>query len=708
MSTAESTRSTSLDLRCGSCAHVNLPEARFCGGCGHALFEPCSGCQEPVRLNQRFCGLCGDDLNAAFTKQKDLREQSLVDALNDTKQHCYDAAISRLKRLAADPDYRFSHLAASANTAIGKIEQLRDSTMARVAEAKAAAAVAAQRGDKLEIQRLLRNVPSQLLDEDSRSLLAKSQAFTSETQSLQDELKAAAADKNWSRMGSMLGRLIELCPDEKNLVAMARQVTEKLVAKSDVLFDKQNYSAALECLDSVPVICQTDAYSENRQRIQTANWLTQQFNAEPFATPTLGRLAVRLSKHSPGDPAGKNLVVDIAARLKQPPASPSEPYPYWSGSRKSVLGGEVAILGWPKSITCKGDANIKKMPARFGVAFGLALQGLGGTKIETRFGEKKSLLSAITSRRKSKVCWGIDIGNSSIKAVLLQRDTTETVVIDSYTADYPPTNRLGSESNGILAARDAVKKMVEEKGLEKSEVWVNFPAREVLSRFIELPPVDDKKVRSLLDNEVVGQFPVNLDELDLMKWFAEKPSVTGVGRAAALIAARKFKVKQRLDFLSEAGLKVAGFQCEQLALANFAYHEFAEIIKGEEGSLELPAIAMIDVGAAATTLVIVDRDGFWFRSIEGGGEDMTMAIARSAKVVADEAEKLKRDPSSLPLPASQYQPVEEKQLAMANRIKQVVAEPLKDRRDLKIQQTWVVGGGCFTFGWLRRVLCENA
>lgn len=707
MSTAESTRKTSLDLSCGSCTHVNLPEAKFCGGCGHALFEPCSGCQEPVRLNQRFCALCGGDLEAAFAKQKNLREQSLVYALNDTKQHRYDAAISKLKRLGADPDYRFAQLAASAKTAIGKIEQLRDSTLARVAEAKAAAVIAVQRGDKLEIQRLLCSVPSQFLDEDSRSLLAKTQAFNSETQFLRDELKAAAAENNWSRTGSLLSRLIVLCPEEKSLVAMARQVTEKLVAKADVLFVKQKYSAALECLDSVPTICQTDDYAENRQRIQTANWLIQQFASEPFATPTLGRLAVRLSKHASDDPTGKSLATDIASRLKQPPASSQEPYPHWTGNRRSVLGGQVAVLGWPKSITCKGDAIVKKMPARFSVAFGLALQGLGGTKIETKFGEKKSLLSAITSRRKTKVCWGIDVGNSSIKAVLLQRDASETVVIDSYTADYPPANRLGSESHGILAARDAIQKMVKERNLEKVEIWVNFPAREVLSRFIELPPVDDKKAKALLDCEVVDQFPVNLDELDLMKWFAEKPDASGIGRPAALIAARKFKVKQRLDFLAEAGLKVAGLQCEQLALANFAYHEFAEIMKGEEGSLELPAIAMVDVGAAATTLLIVDRNGFWFRTIEGGGEDMTMAIARSAKVVANEAEKLKRDPSSLPLPDSQYQPVEEKQLAMANRLRQVVAEPLKDRRDLKIQQTWVVGGGCFTFGWLRRVVCEN-
>jgi len=41
-------------------------------------------------------------------------------------------------------------------------------------------------------------------------------------------------------------------------------------------------------------------------------------------------------------------------------------------------------------------------------------------------------------------------------------------------------------------------------------------------------------------------------------------------------------------------------------------------------------------------------------------------------------------------------------------LKQVVAEPLKERRDLTIEQTWAVGGGCFTFGWLRRVLCGQA
>jgi type IV pilus assembly protein PilM len=707
MSTAESTHKTALDLSCGHCSHVNLFEAKFCGGCGSALFEPCAGCQEPVRLNQRFCGLCGTDLESAFAKQLEAREQTLVDALNDAKNFRYDIATSRLKRLAAETDFRFAQLASNAKAAISKIEELESVMKARVAKAQSAALVAEQRGDKLEVQKLLSDFPNHLLDEEARAMLARAKAFNSETQTLQEELKAALARKDLLLAGTLIGRLIELFPNEDGLIAMARQIAQKLIAKSESLFANQKYSEALECLHSVPSACQDETFSETRQRIQTADWLTQQFSAEPYATPTLGRLAVRLSKHSPDDPLGKSLATDIAARLKQSTASVWEPYPHWSNRRKSSLGGDVAILGWSKSIACKGDANIKKMPARFNVAFGLALQGLGDVKINTRFAEKKSLLSALTSRRKSKTCWGIDIGTTSIKAALLQRDATETVVIDSYTSDYPPLTRLGQEGQGLLAVRDAIKKLVEEKHLEKTEVWVSFPSREVLSRFIELPPVDDKKAKALLDKEAIDQFPVDLDELDLMKWSAEKPSVTGVGRPAALIAARKMKVTQRLDFLSEAGLKVAGLQCESLALANFAYHEFSDLLQVEEGSLDYPAIALVDVGATATTLLVIDRDGFWFRSIEGGGEDVTMAIARSAKVVAAEAEKLKRDPSSLSLPDVQYQPVEEKQLAMASRLKQIAAEPLKHRRNLKILQTWVVGGGSFGFGWLRRVLCEH-
>jgi class 3 adenylate cyclase/DNA-binding SARP family transcriptional activator/tetratricopeptide (TPR) repeat protein len=48
--------------RCADCGRENKPNQRFCGSCGHALFQACPSCGEenPSRVN--FCGACGAEL----------------------------------------------------------------------------------------------------------------------------------------------------------------------------------------------------------------------------------------------------------------------------------------------------------------------------------------------------------------------------------------------------------------------------------------------------------------------------------------------------------------------------------------------------------------------------------------------------------------------------------------------------------------------
>jgi len=109
------------------------------------------------------------------------------------------------------------------------------------------------------------------------------------------------------------------------------------LSEADQLFTRREYARAVDCLNAVPNTNHDESYVELRQKIDHVEWLSSQFDVEPYATPTLGRLAVRLSKQSPDDPRGKELVTRIAARLKEPVTSSRHLYPVWTGSRKSHL-----------------------------------------------------------------------------------------------------------------------------------------------------------------------------------------------------------------------------------------------------------------------------------------------------------------------------------------------------------------------------------
>jgi class 3 adenylate cyclase/DNA-binding SARP family transcriptional activator/tetratricopeptide (TPR) repeat protein len=48
--------------RCADCGHENAPDRRFCGSCGHALFQACPSCGEENSSPVDYCGACGSEL----------------------------------------------------------------------------------------------------------------------------------------------------------------------------------------------------------------------------------------------------------------------------------------------------------------------------------------------------------------------------------------------------------------------------------------------------------------------------------------------------------------------------------------------------------------------------------------------------------------------------------------------------------------------
>lgn len=706
MSTLDPSVAASSAVTCGNCGHTNTLEAKFCGGCGHAVFEPCVQCQTSVRLTQKFCGDCGADLEAILEKRVAEVNQSLAAALAAVKEHRYDVAIDRLKALSGNSDYRFAEFAQQAKRALPKVTTLKEQVFQKVEESQTKALAAFEKEEYSSVIELLGNLPAQLLSADATKALAKSVASVKEVNDLKESLRDAVSKKDWCSAGALLDRAVELFPEDLAFRRLAEKVSSKLMAVAAALFEKCEYDAALDRLNSIPTSFQNEAYGLLKDQIATVDWLSNQFSAEPFATPTLGKLAVRLTKEVPNDPKGKEMMTKIATVLKEPRRDASIVYPTWSPKRESAIGGEVAIFGWPQTIDFSGQATIQQQPARFGIAFGLALQSLNTGCFNTGFTQKKSLLGQLSMKRSAPTGWGIDIGTSAVKAVQLRREGEKFVVANSYSADYPEVVRPGRDNSALLAMRESIKEMVSKIDLAGSECWVNYPSRDILARFIELPPVDNKKAMKLLEAEAEGQFPVHSDELEILKWIAEKPEREGIGRPSVLIAARKFLINQRWDFLAELGLKPSGMQCESVALMNLIWHECKDLLEPkDEKATTIPAIAIVDAGATSTTFCVVASKRFWFRTIDGGGEESTMAISRSAKVVRDVAERMKRSPHELPLPATQYQAVEEKQEASRHRMMQLVGDMLRENREVKIVKTYVTGGASLGFGWIRRAVC---
>ena len=727
MASEESTVQTG--AKCGACGRISDKEAKFCAGCGQSLIEPCGECGKPVLLTQKFCSICGCNLEALLQKRVEEVQGWMGEAVQHAKIYEYDQALTYLHRASKIEDYRFGKLTEQAKLATKKVRGLQSEALATVKATTEQAKQAIKDDHKADAARLLQQIPEKLRDDEIKNLLASCIQFLGQESALVADLQASIREKDWVNAGNLLQQAIELSPEEHQYLRLGEQVTEKLYALSERLHEKCEYAESVVCLNSIPKKFRADDHHDLYARDEGLMWLSEQFEGEPFATATIGRLAVRFSKDASHDEDAKQLVKKLSSQVRAKAVSPRNPWAEWRASRESWMGGDASMLGYPLSVTYEKDSAIRRTPGRFNVAIGLAMQGLGLGRLKENFVETKSLLSGF--RRKAKAVWGIDLGTYALRAVLLAMgDEGELVVQQSYYRVHDqPTCRAGQAGTNAEMLSQALEAMKEELEIGDEPIWVNLPANELITRFVVLPPLADKQATQMLNSEAEQKIPLPLAELKLTKWICPDSEDSSRGRPAAISAAKKSSVERRLELFEEVELKVSGMQSDTLALVTFIDLEFGQLWESPEEAAEekeageeaderqdkaeeevdnqeylKQALVLVDAGASSTKLVVVSGEAVWYWTIELGGESLTSALAGSTKLVAAEAEERKFNPALLESPSSDLSPVVRRQEELRGRLEKMLAEANNFYEHFDILQTWCFGGACLTHAWIRNVL----
>ncbi|NND99222.1 MAG: pilus assembly protein PilM [Pirellulaceae bacterium] len=530
-----------------------------------------------------------------------------------------------------------------------------------------------------------------------------------ELSALNDAIQQAVKQSDWVLLGALVNQVLVLVPENTNYRQVADQVAQRLINEASAAMTVHDYASASEMLQSVPDVAQNDDFAALREKIEELCWYSVQLDREPFATAMLGRLAVRFSKESPDHQQVKQLLKDLSVAVKQQPP-PRHAFAPWSAPQTTWVGGDVGILAAPQSIQCGEQPELRQHRAQLSVAFGLAIQGLGRSRVsEGLLSNKKSVLSAL-SRRKQSSAWGIDIGSTALRAVRLELDDDEIVLADVQVIPFesPICREIGRSQD--LAIGDAITAFLNEKesDLVSVPVWINLSASEVVSRNVVLPPVPDKQADKMLDMEIVSRIPLNKEDLELVRWIAPlSDGGESIGRPAMICAARKSVIQRRLDLCNQAGLTVNGLQCDSVALVNFAAHEFDDLFGQESDADE--TVAIVDVGAATLNVVIASGRDHKIATFQYGGEELTSLLARSTNKTLGDADTLKRNPAAIQKPVEMFAPLENRMDVIRSRLKKSLTPIQKELEDSdrSISQTWCVGGGCLCHSWIRRVLLKS-
>jgi len=211
--------------------------------------------------------------------------------------------------------------------------------------------------------------------------------------------------------------------------------------------------------------------------------------------------------------------------------------------------------------------------------------------------------------------WGIDIGSTSIKAVLMSSTSTGICKIEEF--DEIPITPSPDPFVRKQELHDALNTLTTSRHCHfgRTPVYVTLSNNILLLRNFQLPPGYEDKLDDLVLYEAKQQIPFPLDQVEWSYTMEHKDTVVCV----TLFAARKQDVADLVASLQARKLNVQGVVPSGLALCNFIQHE-----TGEGG----PAL-ILNAGHSGIDFVAWNKEGVYIRRISIGGEAVTKAIASS-------------------------------------------------------------------------------
>ena len=177
----------------------------------------------------------------------------------------------------------------------------------------------------------------------------------------------------------------------------------------------------------------------------------------------------------------------------------------------------------------------------------------------------------------------------------------------------------------------ALMDIVREKGIRPGPAAISLSGQMVFPRFCAIPAAGgDEKFEQMIRYEIEQNVPFPIDEMVCDR---QVLGDTENGDKAVMIVAAKV---EQVEAITDA-VASAGFRPELVDVAPLAFTNAVRAATGGDGTCAI----LLDIGAKTTSLVIVEDDKVYNRSIPIGGKNITRDIAQALGCSQEEAESLK-------------------------------------------------------------------
>lgn len=234
---------------------------------------------------------------------------------------------------------------------------------------------------------------------------------------------------------------------------------------------------------------------------------------------------------------------------------------------------------------------------------------------------------------------GLDIGTTHVRAAEVEhasgRKGSQPTLLRYGQVPLP----LGAVRDGEVAEPDtiasALRQLWQQAKFSTKDVVLGVGNQRVLVRELEMPAMPMDQIRASLPFQVQDLLPVAIEDA-LLDYYPTHVSAGANGPAVQglLVAATKDTVQANTLAAESASLRPVMVDLTGFALSRVQIH----------GELAGRTVALVDIGARTTTVVIVAHGVPTFiRMLPSGGQDVTDAVTSTLSCSAPEAEHLKRE-----------------------------------------------------------------
>ncbi len=291
--------------------------------------------------------------------------------------------------------------------------------------------------------------------------------------------------------------------------------------------------------------------------------------------------------------------------------------------------------------------------------------------------------------------WGIDVGQCSLKALRLQPVEDRLEVIGFDLVEHKQILSQ-AETDSVQLITKSIETFASRNELAGSRVVISVPGQQTLTRFTRMPPVDAKKIPDMVQYEASQQIPFDMDEVvwDYQVFTEGDSAEVEVG----IFAIRRELIRTYLSHFTDRGIEPIIVQTGPIASYNAARHE----ISLPEGR----AAVLLDMGALATDLIIMEGGRIWSRPVPIGGNRFSEALVSAFKIPFRKAERLKRGAASSKYARQIFQAMRPVFADLVSEIQRSIGFYTSTHRDADVNYI-ICMGNAFKLPGLQKFLQQN-